>query len=202
MEKNTDALYVQPKTTRGQQRVDLILEAAADLIVEEGVDALTTNAVAKRAQTSIGSLYQFFPNKESIMVALGDRYRCALQTILDNALEMASTSSDFSEQLECIVENVIQFEVNNLAFGLICQPTTGVPADSLVKEVTFRLVDLLSMWVPEMSTDEKSLHAEVCIRVMAALLPITHVDSQIRPEGVRELKNVLRNYLTPLVARD
>ncbi|MFB5189075.1 TetR/AcrR family transcriptional regulator [Alicyclobacillus fastidiosus] len=202
MEKSTEAIYVQPKTRRGRHRVDLILDAAADLIVEEGIDTLTTNAVAKRAKTSIGSLYQFFPNKESILTALADRYCSALQTILDDALETASYSVDFSDQVEGIVDNVIQFQLNNLAFGVIFQPTIGVPADPLVNEVMFRMMNLLSIWAPEMSIEAKSLHAEICIRVMAALLPVTHVGSQIRPEGVAELKHMLKNYLTPLVNKE
>ncbi len=42
--------------------------------MEVGYDATTTNAVALRAQTSIGSLYEFFPNKEALARALADRY--------------------------------------------------------------------------------------------------------------------------------
>ena len=54
-----------PKQKRGQQRVEQILDAAARLIVAEGYENVSTNAIAKEANTSIGSLYQFFPNKDA-----------------------------------------------------------------------------------------------------------------------------------------
>jgi AcrR family transcriptional regulator len=59
-----------PRQQRGQKRVNAILEAGSALIAEEGLEAVTTNAIAERAGTSIGSLYQFFPNKDSIIEAI------------------------------------------------------------------------------------------------------------------------------------
>lgn len=191
--------YEKPKTARGQQRVDRILDAAAHLIVEDGIDTITTNAIAKRAKTSIGSLYQFFPNKESVLVALADRYRKSLQTILDKALEENTESVDFTDLLESIIDNVVQFQLDNIAFRAIFPPPSGVPADSLFHEIMSRLMDLFSIWAPEMSQEDKSLHAEICLRVMAALLPVTHDQSGVREEGVRELKRILRAYLEPLI---
>ncbi|GEO24438.1 TetR family transcriptional regulator [Alicyclobacillus acidoterrestris] len=190
--------YHQPKTSRGQRRVNIILDAAEQLIAEIGYDAMTTNAIALRAETSIGSLYQFFPNKESVVQALADRYRSSLTSLLDDALELASTNVSFSEQLECIIDKVVQFKIQHVAFEFIFDWTSCFPAESLADEVMSRLLSILSLWAPEMSMQQKQLYAEVCIRIMSALLPATHVNSQIRPEMVTELKRVLANYLLPL----
>jgi len=46
-----------PQQDRGQRRVEKILDAAAEVIAEVGVQAATTNAIAARAETSVGSLY-------------------------------------------------------------------------------------------------------------------------------------------------
>jgi AcrR family transcriptional regulator len=54
--------------------VDTILNATARILVKHGFDALSTNAVAARAGVSIGSLYQYFPNKESLVAALSQRH--------------------------------------------------------------------------------------------------------------------------------
>lgn len=51
----------------------MILDAAAQVLVEEGFDRATTNGIARRAGVSIGSLYQYFPNKEAVVAALFDR---------------------------------------------------------------------------------------------------------------------------------
>lgn len=59
-----------PRQDRSRALVDAIVEAAARILVQQGRDALTTNAVALRAGVSIGSLYQYFPNREAILVAV------------------------------------------------------------------------------------------------------------------------------------
>lgn len=60
----------QPHQARSQATVEAIVEAAAHLIGCKGLDGFNTNAVAERAGVSIGSLYQYFPNKDAIMAAL------------------------------------------------------------------------------------------------------------------------------------
>ena len=64
----------RPTTPQGQLTVDAILEAAARILERSGPTGLTTNHVAELAGVSIGSLYQYFPNKEALVGALQDRY--------------------------------------------------------------------------------------------------------------------------------
>jgi AcrR family transcriptional regulator len=70
-------LIVKPRKTPSQARsawtVDQILEAAAQVLEARGEDALATKTVAERAGVSIGTLYQYFPNRDAILVALADR---------------------------------------------------------------------------------------------------------------------------------
>jgi AcrR family transcriptional regulator len=60
----------QPSQARARVTRQAIVDAAAQLIGRHGLDAFNTNAVAERAGVSIGSLYQYFPNKDAIMAAL------------------------------------------------------------------------------------------------------------------------------------
>jgi AcrR family transcriptional regulator len=75
---NRKKLEDQPKTSRRPQqeralhKVGLILEAAMRLLEKGGLAQLSTNAVAHTAGVSIGTLYQYFPNKEAILDALSD----------------------------------------------------------------------------------------------------------------------------------
>ncbi len=64
----------QPRQARSQERVQQILDVAEQLFVEIGYDSTTTRAIASRAKVSVGSLYQFFPDKEAILKALAIRY--------------------------------------------------------------------------------------------------------------------------------
>ena len=59
-----------PTQDRSSQRVKSMLQAAAGLIAEVGYEKMTMTGIAERAATSVGSLYQYFPDKETIAQAL------------------------------------------------------------------------------------------------------------------------------------
>jgi len=66
-------LRKMPAQARSAWTVDVILQAAAQVLEGGGEDALTTKTVAERAGVSIGTLYQYFPNRDAILLALADR---------------------------------------------------------------------------------------------------------------------------------
>lgn len=63
-----------PKQRRSKEMVETILEATARVLVKEGYGEASTNRVAEVAGVSVGSVYQYFPNKESLVAALMDRH--------------------------------------------------------------------------------------------------------------------------------
>ena len=63
----------KPKQARAQDTVEIILEATARILRKQGREALNTNYIAECAGISVGTLYQYFPNKEAILVAMGRR---------------------------------------------------------------------------------------------------------------------------------
>ncbi|MEY4562414.1 MAG: hypothetical protein RLZZ618_1691 [Pseudomonadota bacterium] len=65
----------QPTQERAQQTIATIFEATAQIVEAEGEAGLSTNKVAKKAGFSVGTLYQYFPTKEAILVALIARER-------------------------------------------------------------------------------------------------------------------------------
>ena len=64
----------RPLQRRSAETVDRILTAAARIFDERGYRDTTTNHVAEEAGVSIGSLYQYFPNKDALLVALAERH--------------------------------------------------------------------------------------------------------------------------------
>lgn len=71
-----------PVQDRSQRTVQTILDAAAHVLAERGYSATTTNHVAAAAGVSIGSLYQYFPNKDSLIVALEERHLGHVHSVL------------------------------------------------------------------------------------------------------------------------
>ncbi len=75
-----------PVQRRSRERVQRILLAAEQVVVAGGVDALTTRAVADRARVPIGTLYQYFADRDAIIAALIDRHISAMDERIAGAL--------------------------------------------------------------------------------------------------------------------
>jgi len=60
----------KPTQARARATMDMIFEATARIIERNGIAALNTNRIAERAGISIGSLYEYFPNKDAILIAM------------------------------------------------------------------------------------------------------------------------------------
>ncbi|QZY28716.1 TetR/AcrR family transcriptional regulator [Nocardioides coralli] len=63
-----------PTQERSRRRVEMILDAAERLVLEHGVEHLTTRDVAQAAQVPVASLYQYFAAKEDVLIALAERH--------------------------------------------------------------------------------------------------------------------------------
>ena len=79
-----------PSQTRALRTVDTLFEATARILAAGGEAGFTTNRVAERAGFSIGTLYQYFPSKEAIVVAMVRRTRERVTRELDALMERAA----------------------------------------------------------------------------------------------------------------
>jgi AcrR family transcriptional regulator len=79
-----------PRQQRAQATVEAILEAAAQVLEARGLEGASTNAIAERAGVSVGSLYQYFPNKEALLLALHERHILALEERMGEAFAQAA----------------------------------------------------------------------------------------------------------------
>ena len=77
----------QPVQARSRMTLDAILDAATRVLTMESLSGFNTNRVAEVAGVSVGSLYQYFPNKAALMSALIDREQLRLATALEAAVE-------------------------------------------------------------------------------------------------------------------
>ena len=82
-------LRKSPNQQRSRRTMDVMLEAAAQVLEAGGLPRFNTNALATRAGVSVGSIYQYFPGKDAVMAALirreSDRFDAALAEALDSA---------------------------------------------------------------------------------------------------------------------
>ncbi|MCJ8519082.1 AcrR family transcriptional regulator [Pseudorhizobium tarimense] len=80
-----------PRQARARATVEAIIVATAQLLTEEGFEALTTARVAERAGVSVGSLYQYFPNKRALAAAVVDHHSEKLVAAFDAAWQSHDT---------------------------------------------------------------------------------------------------------------
>jgi AcrR family transcriptional regulator len=78
-----------PQQARSKARVDRMLKAAERVLVAEGVQALTTTRVAAEAKVSVGSLYQYLPDRDAIIDALAAGYFSQLEALMDEFVRAA-----------------------------------------------------------------------------------------------------------------
>jgi AcrR family transcriptional regulator len=197
-----------PRQVRGQRRIEAILDAAEALFAEVGYEAATTNAIAARAQTSIGSLYQFFPNKEAILRALALRFLDQLRALLDTALADAEALADLTRDdlLDQLIDPLVAAYATRagmlrifLAMGGLGELATTPRV--LTEEIAARLDALVARREPRIPAEKRRLHALVLMQTVRALLPLTVApDGATRPEMISELKRLLRAYIDSVLA--
>jgi AcrR family transcriptional regulator len=96
-----------PAQDRSRATVTAILDAAARILVKDGYDAFTTNRVAEKAGVSIGSLYQYFPNKEALIGELQRRHIAELEQGME-AMAAESATAPLADVVRAAVERNVR----------------------------------------------------------------------------------------------
>lgn len=104
-----------PSQERSRRTVERILDAATRVFDERGYAGATTNDIADEADVSIGSLYQYFPNKDALLVALTKRHIEITTTSLAGILTTLPPTSEFDIILRTVVNFLVeQHDLDNL----------------------------------------------------------------------------------------
>ena len=125
-----DAFRRRPRQSRGQKRVELLLEAAAAVIAESGLQAATAEAIALRARTAKGSLYQFFPNRDAVLAALALKYADEMRHIHEKAFPIDPRGLALDRLIDRIVKPLAEFHDRNPAFRRVFATIEG-PLDEM-----------------------------------------------------------------------
>ena len=105
-----------PTQLRAKQRVERILDATEALLVESGLGTLTVNDIAARAEVPIGSVYQYFNNRDEVLHALCDRHYRILGSAADGYFTNIRTVADFTRDVRKALYLCWDYTNNNAAF--------------------------------------------------------------------------------------
>ena len=91
----------EPQQRRSRQTVDAVLEAVPRVLRRHGAKAITTNRLAEAAGVSIGSLYQYFPDKKAIFMALHERHVDRVRHVIERTMTDCTSASleEFTREL-------------------------------------------------------------------------------------------------------
>ncbi|MFD9397554.1 TetR family transcriptional regulator [Streptomyces sp. NPDC060011] len=193
------------RQARGERRITQLLEAAASVFCRSGYTGASTNAIAREAGVSPGTLYQFFPNKEAIAVGLSDQLLEHWATSHGQALTAENTGLPLDRMLDAVLDPLIAFNVENPAFGILMHaPDTP---GRIVEEISTlhgailtRVEDLIAARLPDSPAEERSRTANMTLMLFkAGLTLIMAHEGAERDAYVAELKTVMYRYLEPLL---
>jgi AcrR family transcriptional regulator len=191
------------RQARGEQRIESLLDAAAEVFAEHGYKAAGTNEIARRAGASPGTFYQFFQNKEAIAEALMARYVARLRAAHGEAFDPAVAELPLPEMLDRVIDPVVAFDRANPGFyALLADPHLSQELASAKKpaqKIMFQRLDqILEQRAPDLPAEQRTRTAEVAVHLFRGLLPlIMSVPEEELPAIVAETKEVLFNYLSP-----
>ena len=186
---------------RSAARVQRMLDAAAALLDEVGYDATTTSLIAARAGVSVGSLYQFFPDRRAVLQALAVRSFERFAGVLTARLE-SSPPASWQEAVDVVVDVYVEFSRTEpaaqvLSFGGPVDRHMLDPEDDNNAVVSLALGDVLRQVLPELGDGpELRLALRVAVEAGDGVLDLAfQVDPAGDPAVVAEAKRLIKAYL-------
>ncbi len=206
----SDAFRRRPRQSRGQKRVELLLDAAATVIAEQGLAAATAEAIAAQARTAKGSLYQFFPNRDAVLAALALRYADEMRTIHERAFPLDAVDLPLERLIDRIVKPLAEFHDRNPAFRRVfashdgpVDDTRSAPArlrNQLFESFVDRLDVLFAARNPRLATRDRRRAALVAANVgQSVLAQRARAQTADKKALVDDLRRILLAYLQPLL---
>jgi len=165
----------QPLQSRSRDTVAAILAAAAQVFTSRGYASTTTNHIAVRAGVSIGSLYEYFPNKDALLVALLEQHIREGEVILGRvALEAPGGASHVREMIGRFVRAMVELHARDRALHRVLFEEAPLPKRvrqqlaEVESRITARLEDYLRMH-PDVTARDPALAAAILVQTIEGL---------------------------------
>jgi len=112
-------LRKEPIQKRAMEKVELILKHSADLFSKKGYDTTTTRDIAQNADLPVGTIYQFFLDKKSILLKLAEDYGQKLDEFYSELSKIETKNLNSEEFVGSILNSFIDFDKENPEYFLI-----------------------------------------------------------------------------------
>ena len=196
-----------PQQARGEERVAAILQAAAEVFDEVGFDAATTNMIARRANTAIGSLYDFFPNKETIAKRMGEQFIVDMQALYDGVLTGDLVKLSLPKVIDRILDPLVQYHRTHPAFLALWLKSQDDPrlsgmGQDLDEALAQKTAWILTQRYPHADESSALRCSRICLQTVQALTALAFKGPQVDYAVIAELKTMIRAYLREVFGAD
>lgn len=194
-----------PVQSRSRERVDMILKTARDLIGKRGIDAVSMREIAQSARIQIGSLYQYFPGKNSLLLAIMREYYDRINEGTKTLLESVRNAEEFESLGEKALIQFAEFFQKDPALANLWAGARAVP--ELITEDnldTHRNAELIVKTglrcLPGLKENDLRPFALYTCHTMGTLVRFANeLDSQQGKAVLEECRQILRLRLKSLV---
>lgn len=197
----------QPQQVRSGRRVRRILDAAIHVFAEVGLRSATTTLIASRAEVSVGSLYQYFPNKDAILQAISDRFDRDFLAVLHQEFP-GNPAEPAAHLVDRLLVRLVEMDASQPGlFRVLAAASHSVEFLSAEgrfnASVAEHVARLLKGYAPRLSPHQLLIVSRVCVEATHAvvhLAALAEVDAQGTFLG--EARSLLLAYLQPALAID
>jgi len=191
---------------RSQATVEILLDATARVLAREGYDRASTNRIAATAGVSVGSLYQYFPNKEALVATLVARHNREMLQLLRDALDKVA-SLDLAAAMRELVRATVEAHMVDPALHKIFAeqvPRMGQLAEieALQRETFLLIRAYLEERRSEISVRDLDSATSICVTAVEALTHEFVIDKPQAPgcereRFIEEVTRLVVGYLQP-----
>jgi AcrR family transcriptional regulator len=162
-----------PVQARSTVTVETISAATIQVLLTHGADRLTTTRVAERAGVSVGTLYQYYPNKRSLLFAVFENHLDKVSRAVEVACEDAC-HKPMSEMIRLVVEAYVDVKMQRADISIALYkvaPDIGGPA--LVKQSAQRLrkaIDSMLLTAPDLKLAPDRFAIDLMLSAMSGAM--------------------------------
>jgi len=198
--KKNLAIRKSSQQQRSQFTVDAIVEATTKLLEKSGVEKTTTNRISDLAGVSVGSFYQYFPNKEALIARIIEK---EINTQADKLEKLILTHKDenISQLTKILIEYIADqfYRRHRIAAVLIGQlnQLERVPVQVKARGRLVKLLaDLFRERRPELALDDPDIAAYIVVHGVMGVFYMASVDGSLKNNHQK-----LKSYLQLLVSK-
>jgi len=196
-----------PVQARAEVTVEAICEATIQILLSHGAERLTTTRVADRAGVSVGTLYQYYPNKQSLLYAVMEEHLDRVATVVEAACEQ-SRHKPLAEMIKQVVEVFVDVKMDRADISVaLYQVAADVGGPALVKRAGQRMrkaLEAMLQTAPDKESPPDKLAIDMMLAAMSGVMR-SMLETRPPPATVRKLREQLvllcQSYMAAATAR-